>query len=59
MLKCHETSMAAGTPFQLRVFVSGRNRLENEGATALAQAFKVVFLLLPLIKTLNYCLCLM
>ncbi|GAB1607242.1 ran GTPase-activating protein 1-like isoform X1 [Argonauta hians] len=42
LLKCHENSVAAGAPFQLSVFVSGRNRLENEGAEALAKAFKTI-----------------
>ncbi|XP_076446452.1 ran GTPase-activating protein 1-like [Babylonia areolata] len=40
--ECHKSSVAAGTPLALRVFVSGRNRLENDGATALAAAFKVM-----------------
>ncbi|XP_064608240.1 ran GTPase-activating protein 1-like [Liolophura sinensis] len=42
LLECHESSSAAGKPLSLRVFISGRNRLENEGATALAQAFKAI-----------------
>lgn len=36
---CHTASMDAGTPLKLRVFIAGRNRLENEGAKALAQVF--------------------
>lgn len=41
LLECHRKSVAAGQPLALRVFVSGRNRLENDGAKALAAAFKV------------------
>lgn len=41
LLDCHKTSCQAGKPLALRVFVCGRNRQENEGAIALAQAFKV------------------
>ena len=40
-IDCHKSSTAAGTPFALKVFISGRNRLENEGAKALSKAFKV------------------
>ncbi|KAK7097883.1 hypothetical protein V1264_004794 [Littorina saxatilis] len=42
LLECHKSSVAAGKPLALKVFVSGRNRLENEGATALAAAFKAI-----------------
>ena len=42
LLECHKSSVAAGSPLALRVFVSGRGRLENEGSKALAEAFKVV-----------------
>lgn len=38
----HKKSSAAGSPLSLKVFVAGRNRLENDGATALAQAFKLM-----------------
>lgn len=38
---CYNSSKAAGTPLKLRVFVAGRNRLENVGAAALAEVFKV------------------
>uniref|UniRef100_A0A3B4H9C7 Ran GTPase-activating protein 1 n=1 Tax=Pundamilia nyererei TaxID=303518 RepID=A0A3B4H9C7_9CICH len=38
----HKRSSAAGSPLSLKVFVAGRNRLENDGATALAQAFKLM-----------------
>lgn len=33
--------MELGTPLKLKTFIAGRNRLENEGAKALAKAFKV------------------
>lgn len=39
---CYTASIAAGTPLKLKVFVAGRNRLENEGARALAQVFKKI-----------------
>jgi Ran GTPase-activating protein 1 len=39
---CYDSSVKAGTPLALEVFVSGRGRLEDEGATALAQAFKAM-----------------
>ncbi|CAL8302461.1 unnamed protein product [Lota lota] len=42
LTECHRCSSALVTPLRLRVFVAGRNRLENEGATALAQAFKLM-----------------
>lgn len=42
---CHKISSDEGHPLSLKVFVAGRNRLENDGATALAQAFKVQDLL--------------
>lgn len=41
LLACYTASVEAGSPLALEVFVSGRGRLEDEGATALAQAFKV------------------
>jgi Ran GTPase-activating protein (RanGAP) involved in mRNA processing and transport len=41
LLECHRSSSATGRPLALKVFISGRNRLENPGATALAEAFKV------------------
>ena len=34
-------SSAQGRPLALKVFVSGRGRLENEGAKALSEVFKV------------------
>ncbi|XP_056144007.1 ran GTPase-activating protein 1a isoform X2 [Lampris incognitus] len=42
LTECHKRSSAQGAPLSLRVFVAGRNRLENEGATALAQAFQLM-----------------
>ncbi|CAB1415220.1 unnamed protein product [Pleuronectes platessa] len=42
LIQCHKKSSAEGTPLSLKVFVAGRNRLENDGATALAQAFKLM-----------------
>jgi len=41
-IDCHKSSTTAGTPFALKVFISGRNRLENEGAKALSKAFKIL-----------------
>uniref|UniRef100_A0A3P9KEG0 Ran GTPase-activating protein 1 n=1 Tax=Oryzias latipes TaxID=8090 RepID=A0A3P9KEG0_ORYLA len=38
----HRRSSALGAPLTLRVFMAGRNRLENEGASALAKAFKLM-----------------
>ncbi|XP_076286300.1 ran GTPase activating protein [Lasioglossum baleicum] len=37
---CYENSCKTGAPLALKVFVAGRNRLENEGAKALAQVFQ-------------------
>uniref|UniRef100_UPI003AAB4FB7 ran GTPase-activating protein 1b n=1 Tax=Centroberyx gerrardi TaxID=166262 RepID=UPI003AAB4FB7 len=42
LIECHKQSSALGAPLKLRVFIAGRNRLENEGATALAQAFQLL-----------------
>lgn len=42
LIDCHKTSSEAGTPLQLQVFISGRNRLENPGATSLAEAFQTI-----------------
>jgi len=41
LLACHSASVTAGHPLSLKVFVSGRGRLEDEGAIALADAFTV------------------
>uniref|UniRef100_A0A4W3H4L4 Ran GTPase-activating protein 1 n=1 Tax=Callorhinchus milii TaxID=7868 RepID=A0A4W3H4L4_CALMI len=40
--ECHSKSRALGRPLALKVFIAGRNRLENEGAIALADAFKSI-----------------
>ncbi|XP_003961408.3 ran GTPase-activating protein 1b [Takifugu rubripes] len=42
LIECHRRSTEVGAPFRLRVFVAGRNRLENEGARALAKAFQLI-----------------
>lgn len=42
LIESHSQSSALGAPLKLRVFIAGRNRLENEGATALAKAFKLM-----------------
>uniref|UniRef100_A0A8C8YNF3 Ran GTPase-activating protein 1 n=1 Tax=Prolemur simus TaxID=1328070 RepID=A0A8C8YNF3_PROSS len=42
LTECHRKSSAQGKPLALKVFVAGRNRLENDGATALAEAFGVI-----------------
>ncbi|XP_034750189.1 ran GTPase-activating protein 1a isoform X2 [Etheostoma cragini] len=42
LIQCHKKSSAEGTPLGLKIFVAGRNRLENDGATALAQAFQLM-----------------
>ncbi|CAJ1075847.1 ran GTPase-activating protein 1a isoform X2 [Xyrichtys novacula] len=42
LTQCHKMSSKDGTPLSLKVFVAGRNRLENDGATALAQAFQLM-----------------
>uniref|UniRef100_A0A3B3S988 Ran GTPase activating protein 1 n=1 Tax=Paramormyrops kingsleyae TaxID=1676925 RepID=A0A3B3S988_9TELE len=41
LMECHKQSSAVGSPLSLKIFIAGRNRLENDGATALAQAFQV------------------
>ncbi|XP_072767679.1 ran GTPase-activating protein 1 [Anoplolepis gracilipes] len=38
--KCLENSAKEGAPLALKVFIVGRNRLENEGAQALASVFE-------------------
>lgn len=38
----YNASCKAGTPFQLKVLVAGRNRLENDGIIALSQFFNLV-----------------
>lgn len=46
-------SSALGSPLRLRVFIAGRNRLENEGASALAKAFQVVLCVFMLIHKIT------
>ncbi|GBM72054.1 Ran GTPase-activating protein 1 [Araneus ventricosus] len=38
--KCIENSRRAGTPMKLKIFVCGRNRLENDGAISVAKFLK-------------------
>lgn len=38
---CLTASKGAGSPLSLKTFIVGRNRLENEGAIALSEFFKV------------------
>ncbi|XP_016060810.1 PREDICTED: ran GTPase-activating protein 1 [Miniopterus natalensis] len=42
LTECYRKSSAQGKALALKVFVAGRNRLENDGATALAEAFGVI-----------------
>ncbi|KAJ4941012.1 hypothetical protein JOQ06_027299 [Pogonophryne albipinna] len=42
LIDCHRKSLAHESPLRLRVFIAGRNRLENEGASALAKAFQLM-----------------
>ncbi|XP_061701940.1 ran GTPase-activating protein 1a isoform X2 [Syngnathoides biaculeatus] len=42
LIECHKRSRAEGPPLSLKVFVAGRNRLENDGATALAESFQLM-----------------
>ncbi|XP_062859856.1 ran GTPase-activating protein 1b [Trichomycterus rosablanca] len=42
LTECYKQSSVAGSPLKLKVFVAGRNRLENEGSTALAHAFQLI-----------------
>lgn len=42
LTECHRKSSTQGKPLALKVFVAGRNRLENDGATALAEAFGII-----------------
>ncbi|KAI5103244.1 ran GTPase-activating protein 1, partial [Silurus meridionalis] len=42
LTECYKSSHAAGSPLKLKVFVAGRNRLENDGTIALSRAFKLV-----------------
>ncbi|XP_048467031.1 ran GTPase-activating protein 1-like [Rhincodon typus] len=40
--ECHKESSARGQPLALKVFVAGRNRLENDGAALLSEAFGLI-----------------
>nr|XP_019544873.2 ran GTPase-activating protein [Aedes albopictus] len=42
LLRCHSASSDLGKPLSLKVFIAGRNRLENDGAKALADVFETV-----------------
>ena len=42
LLEAHSEAEAAGLRFAPEVFVAGRNRLENDGATALAEVLSTV-----------------
>ncbi|KAJ7992593.1 hypothetical protein DPEC_G00280300 [Dallia pectoralis] len=42
LTECYKQSSAQSAPLGLKVFIAGRNRLENDGATALAQAFQLM-----------------
>ncbi|XP_071949839.1 ran GTPase-activating protein 1-like [Antedon mediterranea] len=42
LIECHKLSTQAGKPLELKVFICGRNRLENPCAIALAKAFKTL-----------------
>ncbi|XP_053695339.1 ran GTPase-activating protein [Sabethes cyaneus] len=39
LLACHAASLKKGKPLALKLFIAGRNRLENDGAKALAKVF--------------------
>ena len=41
LMDCYKSSKDAGSPLALKVFVSGRGRLEDEGSSALSEVFKV------------------
>ncbi|KAL9875472.1 ran GTPase-activating protein [Glossina fuscipes] len=42
ILDCHRNSTEAGKPLKLKMFVAGRNRLENDGAKAIAKIFSTL-----------------
>ncbi|XP_067625568.1 ran GTPase-activating protein [Eurosta solidaginis] len=42
ILECHKSSVAAGTPLQLKTLIAGRNRLENDGAIAISKIFSTI-----------------
>ncbi|KAJ1372254.1 hypothetical protein KIN20_034358 [Parelaphostrongylus tenuis] len=42
LLECHRNAARDGAHFKLKTFIAGRNRLEDPGAKALAEAFTVL-----------------
>ncbi|KAM3723739.1 Ran GTPase-activating protein [Dirofilaria immitis] len=42
LIQCHANARKDGRDFQLKTFVAGRNRLEDPGAFALAEAFQIL-----------------
>lgn len=42
LLDCYNSSKKQGKPLALKVFIAGRNRLENDGAKALAEVFRTI-----------------
>ncbi|KAK5979825.1 hypothetical protein GCK32_000722 [Trichostrongylus colubriformis] len=42
LLECHRNASKDGHEFKLKTFIAGRNRLEDPGAKALAEAFTVL-----------------
>ena len=42
LMDCYNSSMSAGKPLALKTFISGRGRLENEGAIALSEVFQSI-----------------
>ncbi|KAM4527041.1 ran GTPase-activating protein 1b [Fundulus diaphanus] len=42
LMESHKKSTSLGSPLRLKVFIAGRNRLENDGASALAKAFQLM-----------------
>lgn len=41
-MDCHRNATRDKQQFKLKTFIAGRNRLENPGATALAEAFSAI-----------------
>jgi len=41
LLTCHQAATSEGYKFALEEFTSGRNRLEDKGAQAIAEVFEV------------------
>jgi Ran GTPase-activating protein 1 len=46
LLDCYNKSRERGRALALKVFIAGRNRLENEGTKALSEVFKVISFLI-------------